>query len=174
MVYVTHRLEDAFAVGQRLAVMRDGRVEQTGPLADVFRYPANEHVAEIMGIPNLFRAQVVAAQPDGLALDWAGLRLIAPPQAIAAGARVTAYVRPEDVKILYPDRPLVETVQLNQATGTIIASSLYPGGRTLQVLLSNQYSIEVRHAAHTYVPLGLGVGDQVRLSLRREALVVIG
>ncbi len=174
VIYVTHRLEDAFAVGQRLAVMRDGRVEQVGPLADVFRYPANQHVAEIMGIPNLFRAQVVSAAPNGLVLDWDGLRLVAPPRAEAAGNSVTAYVRPEDVKILYPDRPLVDAVRYNQATGRIVGSSPHPGGRILQVLLSNQHLIEVRHASFTYTPLDLQVGDQVRISLRREALVVIG
>lgn len=174
VIYVTHRLEDAFAVGQRLAVMRDGRVEQVGPLADVFRQPANQHVAEIMGIPNLFRAQVVAAEPDGLVLDWDGLRLVAPPRACAAGEEVTAYMRPEDVKVLYPDRPLVDAVRFNQAAGRIAASTPYPGGRTLHVLLSNGHEIAVRHAAYTYAALNLHVGDEVRLSLRREALVVIG
>ncbi len=174
VIYVTHRLEDAFAVGQRLAVMRDGRVEQAGPLAEVFRYPANQQVAEIMGIPNLLRAQVVAAQPDSLVLDWDGLQLVAPPQALSAGSNVMAYVRPEDVKVLYPDRPLVDAVRFNLVTGRIVAISLHPGGRTLSVMLANQHLIEVRHASHTYAPLGLKVGDEVQLSLRREALVVIG
>jgi len=174
VVYVTHRLEDAFAVGQRLAVMRDGRVEQVGPLADVFRNPANQHVAEIMGIPNLLRARVAGADGDGLVLDWDGLRLVVPPQDIATGSSVTAYVRPEDVKILYPDRPLVDAVRFNLASGRIVGSNPHPGGRILQVLLSNQHLIEVRHSSYTYVPLGLQVGDEVRLSLRREALVVIG
>ena len=154
--------------------MRDGRVEQVGPLADVFRNPASRQVAEIMGIPNLFRARVVDAQPDGLMLDWDGLRLVAPPHVIAAGGSVTAYVRPEDVKVLYPDRPLVDAVRFNLASGRIVGSNLHPGGRILQVMLSNQHLIEVRHGSYTYVPLDLQVGDEVQLSLRREALVVIG
>ncbi len=174
VIYVTHRLEDAFAVGQRLAVMRDGRVEQVGPLAEVFRHPANQHVAEIMGIPNLLRAQVVAAQPDSLVLDWDGLQLMAPPQALAAGSSVMAYVRPEDVKVLYPDRPLVDAVRFNLVTGRIVGISLHPGGRTLTLMLANRHLIEVRHASHTYAALDLKVGDEVQLSLRREALVVVG
>jgi molybdate transport system ATP-binding protein len=174
IIYVTHRLEDAFAVGQRLAVMRDGRVEQVGPLADVFRYPANPQVAEVMGVPNLFRAQVTVADSDGLVLDWAGLRLVAAPRVIEVGSIVTAYVRPEDVKVLYPDRPLVDAVRFNLARGRIVGNALQPSGRVLQVLLSNQHQIEVRHGSYTYVPLGLRVGDEVQLSLRREALVVIG
>lgn len=174
VIYVTHRLEDAFAVGQQLAVMRDGQVEQTGPLTDVFRYPANQRVAEVMGIPNLFRAQVVAAGPEGLVLDWAGLQLVAPPRGLAPGAVVAAYVRPEDVKILYPDRPLAAAVRFNLVTGRIVAIQPHPGGRAVHVQLPNGRSIEVRHGAYTYTPLGLRVGAEVRLSLRREALVVIG
>ena len=41
VIYVTHRLEDAFAVGQRLAVMREGQLAQVGPIEDVFRNPAS-------------------------------------------------------------------------------------------------------------------------------------
>ncbi len=173
VVYVTHRLEDAFAVGQRLAVMHDGQLEQVGPIADVFRRPANPRVAEIMGIANLFRAQVTAAHADSLALDWDGLPLLAPPQALAPGAVVTAYIRPEDVKILYPDRPVVEAVRENQTSGRIIAAQLHPGGHLLHLLLPNGHEIEVRYADFAYASLGLQPGDEVRLVLRREALVVI-
>ncbi len=173
VIYVTHRLEDAFAVGQRLAVMHDGQLAQVGPIADVLRYPANPQVAAIMGIPNLFQAQVAAAHLDGLVLTWDGLQLVAPPQALAVDQRVTAYIRPEDIKIIYPDRPLADAVRDNQVSGRIVANSLHPGGRVLHVVLANYHEIEVRYATHTYAPLSLHVGDWVQLSLRRDALVVI-
>jgi molybdate transport system ATP-binding protein len=50
VVYVTHNLADAFAVGHRLAVMRDGSVEQVGVPADVRRNPANPLVLAALGI----------------------------------------------------------------------------------------------------------------------------
>lgn len=174
VIYVTHRLEDAFALGQRLAVMHDGRVEQVGPIEQVFRYPANAQVAQVMGIPNVFQARVVAARPDGLVLDWDGLELIAAPQAVVAGSVLTAYVRPEDVKILYPDRPLVDAIRYNQVEGRIVASRLVPGGRVLYVRLSNGHEIAVQHGPYTYIRLNLRVGDVVQLSLRRDALIVFG
>jgi molybdate transport system ATP-binding protein len=174
VIYVTHRLEDAFAVGQRLAVMHDGELGQVGPIADVFRYPASPRVAEVMGIPNLFGAQVLTADADGLLLDWDGLQLVAPPQVIPTGSRVTAYIRPEDVKILYPDRPVVDAVRDNQVTGSIVTSRPHPGGRILHVALPNGHEIEVRHATYTYALLDLQEAQEVRLSLRKDALVVIG
>ena len=51
VVYVTHNLADAFAVGHRLAVMREGRIEQVGVPADVRRNPANPFVLAALGIP---------------------------------------------------------------------------------------------------------------------------
>ena len=114
VIYVTHRLEDAFAMGHTLAVMGEGQVAQVGPIEEVFRRPVNAGVAEIMGVRNLFRAKVISAGPEGLMLDWAGLRLEAPPQAASAGAILTSYIRPEEIKVLYPDRPLTGAVAHNQ------------------------------------------------------------
>jgi ABC-type proline/glycine betaine transport system ATPase subunit len=49
VVYATHSLDDAVAVGDRLAVMREGRIEQIGAPEDVIRRPANQAVAETLG-----------------------------------------------------------------------------------------------------------------------------
>ena len=86
---------------------------------------------------------------------------------------VTAYIQPEDIKILYPDRPVTDAVQHNVVAGRIVESSLRPGMRQLRVCLANGHEIEVRHPAYTYRPLSLRPGEEVRLSLRKEALVVI-
>lgn len=49
VIYVTHSLDDAIAVGDRLAVMREGRIEQIGALEEVIQRPANQAVAEALG-----------------------------------------------------------------------------------------------------------------------------
>lgn len=49
VAYVTHSLDDAVAVGDRLAVMLEGRIEQIGALEEVIRRPANQAVAEALG-----------------------------------------------------------------------------------------------------------------------------
>ncbi len=55
----------------------------------------------------------------------------------------------------------------------IAASQPHPGGHILHVLLPNGHGIEVRYSDFAYASLGLQPGDEVRLVLRREALVVI-
>jgi ABC-type proline/glycine betaine transport system ATPase subunit len=49
VIYVTHSLDDAIAVGDWLAVVREGRIEQIGALEEVIRRPANQSVAEALG-----------------------------------------------------------------------------------------------------------------------------
>lgn len=174
VVYVTHSLDDAFAVGHRLAVIQEGRMEQIGPIEEVFRRPVNHDIAEIMGIRNLFRARVVDVTPEGVRLDWDGLPLEAPPQPAAVGTIVTAYIRPEDIKVLYPHRPLMSAVAHNQASGRIVESRFHVGFRTLRVaMIPNDHEVEVRFPVYAYTPLALSPGTDVRLSLRKEALVLL-
>jgi molybdate transport system ATP-binding protein len=173
IICVTHNLDDAFAVGHRLAVMREGRIEQIGPLEAVLRRPSNSTVLAVLGIPNVFVARVAETGPGGLVLDWDGLRLEAPPHPAQPGQQVTAYIRPEDIKILYPDRPAASAVRHNQIPGRIVSRQPTASFQTLQVFLPNGRQVEVRYPDYTYTPLSLGPGDEVQLSLRKEALALL-
>lgn len=173
VLYVTHRLDDAFALGQRLAVLREGRIEQVGTIEEVFRRPANEQVAGIMGIRNLFRARVWEASAEGVVLDWEGVRIEAPPQAAPVGECVSAYIAPEDIKILYPDRPVTGALRHNQLDATVAGSGVEAGHRTLRVRVANGGELELRFPLFSYSPLGLAAGERVRVSLRREGVVLL-
>lgn len=173
VLYVTHSLEDAFAVGHRLAVIREGRVEQVGPIEDVFRRPASYQAAEIIGVRNLFQAWVVASSAEGVVLDWDGLLLIAPPQEATPGDTVTAYARPEDIKILYPDRPVSDAIRQNHIVGKITDLRFDASVHVLQVSLGNGHQLEVRFPDFSYRPLSLRPGEHVSLAIRREGIVIL-
>jgi ABC-type sugar transport system ATPase subunit len=83
-IYVTHNLEEAITLGDQLAVMRQGRIEQVGPYAALRRNPANTFVATFLDNPpmNLFPGAVVAG--DQLYLDDCSIPL---PQAASIWAR---------------------------------------------------------------------------------------
>jgi iron(III) transport system ATP-binding protein len=51
-VYVTHDQSEALALGQRIAIMREGRIEQLGTPEDIFERPASEYVAAFIGMAN--------------------------------------------------------------------------------------------------------------------------
>ena len=68
IVYVTHDQEEAVTLGDRVAVMRDGTIEQAGPPLEVYARPANTFVARFIGAPamNLLPADLLGIQaPSG-------------------------------------------------------------------------------------------------------------
>ena len=57
VIYVTHNIEDAFTVGHRLAVVRDGRIDRIGPPSDVYPHPTTPLGMEVLRIPNELRTR---------------------------------------------------------------------------------------------------------------------
>ena len=82
VVYVTHDQEEAMTLGSRIAVMRDGVIEQVAPPLDVYAAPANTFVARFIGAPamNLLPAGLLGI--DSPAGAVAGVR----PQDVSVGA----------------------------------------------------------------------------------------
>ena len=62
-IYITHSLEEAMVMSDRIAVMRDGRVVQIGTPEEIYTRPVNRFVAEFMGEVNVFP---VRRRPDGV------------------------------------------------------------------------------------------------------------
>jgi iron(III) transport system ATP-binding protein len=107
-VYVTHDQKEALSVADRLAVMRDGAVEQTGSPEEVYRTPANRFVAGFIGEGNFIDGRVEGVGRDGVrvATPLGALCSARAPGGVAAGDRVTLCLRPESVRF---DRPSAET-----------------------------------------------------------------
>ncbi len=76
IVHVTHDQVEALTMGERICIMRDGRVIQTGPPMEVYRNPADTFVAGFLASPpmNLLQARLVA-EGDGLAVTTEGISL---------------------------------------------------------------------------------------------------
>src|ERR1700730_15209345 len=60
-VYVTHDLEEALAMSDRIVVMRGGHIEQSGPPDEIYNYPRTAFVADFVGSANLVRGR---SRPD--------------------------------------------------------------------------------------------------------------
>ena len=94
-VYVTHDQSEAMTLGDRIALLRDGVIEQVGPPLDLYRRPASRFVATFLGSPpiNIWPATIRA---DG-SLAAAGVAFAPGPQ--TRPAEVDIGVRPEDVEV---------------------------------------------------------------------------
>jgi putative spermidine/putrescine transport system ATP-binding protein len=99
-ILVTHDIHEAFAVSERLAVMRSGRIEQIGTPGEVYARPANRFVANFVGPANEFEGRVVDIA-DGVArIDVGNLAIGAAAEAVAAASGPCwVLVRPEHVRI---------------------------------------------------------------------------
>ena len=62
-IYVTHDQEEAFAIADRLILLRDGKVEQTGAPAEVHASPASPWVARFLGLTNLLAGRITSVDP---------------------------------------------------------------------------------------------------------------
>ncbi|CAN5627320.1 ABC transporter ATP-binding protein [soil metagenome] len=173
VICVTHNIEDVFAVGDRIAVLREGQLEQVGPVAEVFRRPVTREAAEVLGIRNLLRARVMESSGAGLLLDWEGVRIAAPAHPVPAGAEVLAYLPPTEVKLLYPGAPLAEAVQQNRLAGRVRDRRPGHGVQRLRIELENGRTVDAVFPDSSYATLPLEPGSAVEVVLRRDAWVVL-
>ena len=95
-VYVTHDQTEALTMGDRIAVMKLGVLQQVGTPRELLDRPRNTFVAGFIGSPamNLFTADVTAA---GLVLGSATVPLAPEVAAAITGGKVTVGIRPEDL-----------------------------------------------------------------------------
>ncbi|NEB94248.1 ABC transporter ATP-binding protein [Streptomyces bauhiniae] len=124
---VTHDQGEAFALGDRVVVMRDGRIAQSGTPLEVWRKPADAFVARFLGFEN-----VVPASVTGMAADtpWGKLPV---PEGSPQGA-VELLVRPAGVRLVAAGEGLACTVTARTFKGTHVALRLQPrdGGPYLE------------------------------------------
>jgi len=121
-VYVTHDQVEAMTLGQRVAVMRDGRIQQVDTPQRLYRRPANLFVAAFIGSPsmNLVEAEVVDGE-----VRFAGFRIPIPAGAAVPDARVVLGIRPQDFSDAAQADPSLPTIEAEPAVVEELGSSTH-------------------------------------------------
>jgi iron(III) transport system ATP-binding protein len=109
-VYITHDQAEAFALADRVGVLRDGRLVQLGPPEELYRQPASPFVARFTGICTETPVAAVSApsggQPAQLEVRLPGAAgatfTAVSPRALPAGVPLQMFVRPSAVQIVGP------------------------------------------------------------------------
>ena len=136
-VYVTHDQVEAMTLGDRIAVMKDGVVQQFGTPADIYNRPATRFVAEFIGSPamNLLRRHAQRQQPAGARHRTGGDRRAAGGARPRrhAGHEVVYGLRPEDLRLA--DSGLPGTLAMIEPTGpeTYVTADTAVGALTARV-----------------------------------------
>jgi spermidine/putrescine transport system ATP-binding protein len=179
-IFVTHDQEEALSMSDRVAVMKDGRIEQIGTASSVYDAPESAFVAGFIGRQNSFTGTISSFDRAGVSVHTAGLSLHSsrPTKGsvrASAGAEVTAAIRPESVVVTSAQaRPGVADAapgaQVNAVTGTLLGVSEL--GHSLQLVIhtpgDDQILARLPRAANPPTELGSPVtcswsADAVRI-----------
>ncbi len=100
-LYVTHDQAEAVVLGDRIGVMRDGKLLQMAPAEQIYNRPADLFVASFTGASNLLSGRVIARNGEFGTVEMEGGQQLAAwlGARVEAGARVHIAVRPENVRI---------------------------------------------------------------------------
>ncbi len=119
-VYVTHDQIEAMTMADKIVVMRDGLVEQTGTPLELYDYPANQFVAGFIGSPSMnFLPGVLRHSGGTTTVELAGgLRIPAPIQAGGQDGQSVVYgTRPEHMTLTDSSHGVATEVIVVEPTG---------------------------------------------------------
>ncbi len=153
-IYVTHDQIEAMTMGDRIVVMKDGKVQQVGHPLKIYMHPKNRFVAGFIGSPTMNFIEDVRIEKEGgtLFAVTKGLKLPVPEirfESLSSyvGRMVTLGVRPEDLSEGDdPSAPetLMAFVEVVQPVGNQIYIDVKVGGQNLLAAISPQSAVKVK------------------------------
>jgi ABC-type Fe3+/spermidine/putrescine transport system ATPase subunit len=134
-LYVTHDQSEAVVLGDRIGVMRDGKLLQMAPPGEIYNRPADLFVANFTGASNLLSGRVLARNGEfGTVQAASGESLTAwLPDGVAAGTAVKIAVRPENVRLGANGAGAIGATEPNRFTARVAAQH-YQGVQTVYQL----------------------------------------
>lgn len=164
-IYVTHDQDEALAMSDRIAVMNEGEIIQVGSPEEIYNQPANEFVAQFVGISNIIRDVPVSRERGCVVLMTSHGTLRVPvTSALPSGNSVTISIRPENIT-------LSEGAAGSEGadwSGRIAASS-YHGDCLEYLVISRNRSLRVR----SHPSARFAVGSVVRLEVAPDVVTIV-
>jgi multiple sugar transport system ATP-binding protein len=147
-VYVTHDQVEAMTLGNRVAVLRDGRLQQVDTPQALFESPVNLFVAGFIGSPAMNFVTADLVRDDGPAVTFAGYKLPVPPEVTEAkpglagyfGQKVILGIRPSD----FEDAAVADRLW---GTIAVIAGVTEELGSEINVI----FTIDAPHVEHASI-----------------------
>jgi multiple sugar transport system ATP-binding protein len=156
IVYVTHDQVEAMTLGDRIAVMKDGLVQQFGTPTEIYERPANMYVAGFIGSPTMnFMAAKFEANANGANLLFEGcaqpMPIVTSGTAIGQTPHhdVIAGIRPEHFVAVQPNTPgaLSVNIELLEPTGADTYAMARLGNKTVTLRFAPKQAPRVGETA---------------------------
>jgi putative spermidine/putrescine transport system ATP-binding protein len=158
--YITHDQEEALSISDRVAVMRDGRIEQLGAPEQIYTAPANEYVARFVGTSNRLDVKVLDA---GTTVEWHGRTVpVESDGGLTAGSPAVMIVRPERIRIA----PATDGIPGDGWAGSVVERTFLGAVTRLTVRVGDDILLADLPGEATSA-VRLGIGDAVGVAFER-------
>jgi ABC-type Fe3+/spermidine/putrescine transport system ATPase subunit len=165
-IYVTHDQQEAFAVADRVIIMKQGRIVQQGTPQAVYCQPASPWVAGFLGLTNLFPGRVVSLDPPQVSTSI-GPIVPREMEQVEVGQVVTVLIRPE-AALLGREGAAQRGIALE---GTVRECS-FRGGH-YRLLIRHETGIDLAFELTSGAASLPQPGDPISLALRPEAISLL-
>ncbi|MEM4316392.1 MAG: ABC transporter ATP-binding protein [Nitrososphaerota archaeon] len=162
-IYVTHDQVEAMTMGDRIAVMNNGKIMQTGPPMEVFRKPSNLFVAGFIGTPpmNFFECSLLRTSDGKHFLDGRYFKIGIDENTYdmlmrdVPSGNVIIGVRPHDLKIM-DERERLGVFEAEifavEPLGTETVVDLQAGGEIYKAVMGSSFSGRIGERVHVMIP----------------------
>lgn len=169
-IFVTHDRREALALADKMLVLRDGAVVQSGAAAELVRKPRNSFVARFVGFENILSGRMAEASPDGSLIEIGKqmLRAAPPAEPMLVGRSVALAIRAEDVTFGCSSRTPMPQAGVNRLEGRVHA--LQAEGPLATVSIDCGFPIKAYLLAPQVRAMNLYVGSAVAVDLAPEVI----
>jgi spermidine/putrescine transport system ATP-binding protein len=166
-IYVTHDQDEALTMSDRIAVMSDGLIEQTGTPEQIYEEPETAYVADFLGVSNLMPAQAEGSSARGCRIRLGDFALEASQGNLNARGPVQVVIRPERVRVHDRDQ------ETDNCLPGMIQRVVYSGPVTqLVVMLPTGETVQSTRP-NRGASIGYPQGTSVTVELPADALRIL-
>ncbi|MCL2135173.1 MAG: ABC transporter ATP-binding protein [Candidatus Bathyarchaeota archaeon] len=154
-LYVTHNINEAFMMADKIAVMGNGHIEQIGDRNEIFDKTRSTFVAKFLGL-NIFEGKAIKEQDNLLLVEINELQLLTTLNPSLAGKNVTITIKPEDIK-LSTEKP--SNIKYNIIPGVL--TEIIQTRSITQITIDIGFPIKAIIAFSEIKQLNITVGDRI-------------
>ena len=159
-IYVTHDREEAFAIADRLAVLHNGFILQTGTPQELYDHPANAWLAGFLALGNLLPARVDPSNPQNITTALGSFKLAESCQS-KSEATCKLLLRPQDLRVNASEASTSNSFQAR------VLDAVFLGEFWQLQLESAGINLEARS------PIAYAIGSEVTVSISSEKLQLL-
>ena len=166
-IYVTHDQTEALVLADKMAILRDGALLQVGAPSEIFNAPADEFVANFVGVETVLEGETLAASDGDVRIALGSREIHAVSE--HAARRVLVCIRPEDVALARGARG--DSSVRNQFDARVVAVAAL--GPLFKITLDCGFPLIAYVTKQSYLELNLAPGAPVVASVKATAIHLI-